>query len=95
MRSNARNKLKPGIVFGFPVVVYAYEIPGRATNWVVLFKVPRSIHTNHPDVILCMSDTVKNAPIFLLHQETKYCIDLIRLATRKNTSNKKMPEALL
>ena len=89
MRSNARNKFKPGIGFGFPVVVYMYETPGRATNWVVLFKFLRGIHTVHPDVIICMSDADKNAPIFMLRRETKYCIDLICLGTGKKNFNKK------
>ena len=52
MCSNARKKFKCGIGFGFPVVVFMYETPGRATNWVVLFKVLRGITTDHPDVIL-------------------------------------------
>ena len=65
MRSNARNKFKPGIGFGFSVVVYTYETAGRANNWVVLFKVTRGIHTDHTDDIQCMSDAAKNAPIFL------------------------------
>ena len=70
MRSNARKKSKSGIGFGFPVVVYTYETPGRVNNWVVLFKVPQGIHTDHPGFILCISDAAKNAPIFLLRQET-------------------------
>ena len=40
MCSNSRKKLKSGIGFGFPVVVYTYETSGRAINWVVLFKFP-------------------------------------------------------
>ena len=51
MRSNARNKFRSVIGFGFPVVVYTYETPGRATNWLFLFKVPRGIHTDNPDFI--------------------------------------------
>ena len=68
MRSNARNKFRSVIGFGFPVVVYTYETPGRATNWLFLFKVPRGIHTDNPDFIWCMSYATKNAPIFLLHR---------------------------
>ena len=51
MYLNARKKFKSGIGFGFPVVVYTYETPGRGTNWVVIFKVPQSIHTDNLDVI--------------------------------------------
>ena len=72
-----------------------YETPGRATNWVVLFKFLRGIHTVHPDVIICMSDADKNAPIFLSRQETKYRIDLIQFATGKNNFNKTISESLL
>ena len=75
MRSNARKELKHGIGFGFPVVVYTYETPGRATNWVVLFKVSLGIHTDYPDVIRCMRDDAKNAPILLPCQETKDSIN--------------------
>ena len=95
MHSNARKKFKSGISFGFPVVVYTYETPGIATNWVVLFKVPLGIHTDHPGAIRCISDAAKNAPIFLSRRETKYRIDSIRLATGKKNFNKKMSEALL
>ena len=51
MRLNTRKKFKSGIVFGFPVVLFTYVKPGRETNWVVLLKVPRGIHTDNPDVI--------------------------------------------
>ena len=52
------------------LVVYTYDTSGIATNWVVLFKVTRGIHTDHTDDIQCMSDAAKNAPIFLSLLET-------------------------
>ena len=87
--STASNKFKYGISLGFPVVVYTYETPGIATNWVILFKVTQGNHTDHFDVIRCMCDAAKNDPIFLLRRETKYCINLIRLATGKINFKKK------
>ena len=95
MHSNAKNKFKHGIGFGFLVVVYTYETPGRATNWGGIFKFPLGIHTDNPGVIRCISDADKNVPIFLSRRETKYRIDSIRLATGKKNFNKKMSEALL
>ena len=40
-----------------------------------------------------MSDAAKNVSILLSREETKYCIDLISLATGRKVL--KMPEALL
>ena len=51
MCSNTGKKLKSGIGLWFSVVVYTHEVPVRATNWVVLFKVTRGFHTDNPDVI--------------------------------------------
>ena len=51
MHSNGRRKFRYGIGFGFPVVVYMYETPVRATNLVVLLKGPQDIHTVQRDVI--------------------------------------------
>ena len=51
VHSSSRKIFKSGIRFGFPMVVYTYDTPGIATNWVVIFKVTRGIHTDNPDVI--------------------------------------------
>ena len=77
------------------MMVYMYETPVRATDWVVLFKVSQVIHTDHPDVIRCMRYDANNAPILLSYQETKYCINSISLAAGKKNFNKKMSEALV
>ena len=53
--------------FWVPMVVYTYDTPGIATNWVVIFKVTRGIHTDNPDVIRWMSDAANYDPIFMSH----------------------------
>ena len=65
-------------------------MPGRETSWVVIFRVSKGIQTDNIDVIRCMSDAENNYPKLLFCLEIKYRIGLIRLATSKETLNKKM-----
>jgi hypothetical protein len=81
-RASACKKFFDGIGSNkFHILVYKFMSPGRATNWVVVFKITLGSTLENLKVVECITIAAKSAPRFLSQRLTKDTIAMIRNVT--------------
>ena len=73
--------------------VYKYETPGRATNWIVVFKIPRQLKVEDPRFVSAVAAAAYRAPEYLSRRQSHDAITQIRTAI--GTSSTKLAKSLL
>eukprot|EP00957_Ditylum_brightwellii_P112784 8598328-Ditylum_brightwellii.AAC.1 len=93
-RAAARKKFVDSIGSNkFPMLVYKYRLPGRATNWVVVFKLPKNTKLKNPKVMECISKANDSAPQYLSCQLTND--GLTKICSMTGSNSKKTALAIL
>jgi len=73
--------------------VYKYQTPGRATNWIVAFKIPHRLKAEDPRFVSAVATATGRAPEYLSRRQSHDAITRIRAAI--STSSTKLAKSLL
>eukprot|EP00957_Ditylum_brightwellii_P081675 6212946-Ditylum_brightwellii.AAC.1 len=93
-RASAHKKFFDGIRSNkFHILVYTFMSPGRATNWVVVFKITFGSTLENPKVVEYITIAAKSAPRFLSQRLTKDTIAMICNVTE--CSSKRLAQSFL